>query len=159
MSDFPKRTVYLSGPITGLTYGEAKNGWRPTLAHMLKSHIHALSPMRVVGSLQPEQGLLDVPEAEGVRSMLVNRAILARDETDLRMADAVVANFLGAKRVSIGTVSELGMAHILRIPVVIVMEDKDNVHEHPFVTAIASFRTADLFEAAEIINHLLTPGV
>lgn len=156
---YPQRTVYLSGPITGLTYEGARCDWRPGFAKKLPAHIHPLSPMRVVGSMMPEQGLEDMPQADGVRAMLINRAILARDEADLRTADAVVANFLGAKRVSLGTVAELGMAHVLRKPVVLIMEDDDTLHEHPFVTAIGTFRTASIEEAAEIVTHLLTPGV
>lgn len=156
---FPSRTVYLAGPITGLTYGDARNTWRVDLAKRLPPHIHPLSPMRVVTALMPEQGLKDMPQAEGIEAMLVNRAILERDEADLRMADAVVACFLGAEHVSLGTVSEIGMARILRKPIILVMENEGNVHEHPFVTASAGFRTDNLAEAAGIVEHLLTPGV
>lgn len=156
---YPPRSVYLAGPITGLTYNAARESWRPYFASLLYPHIHAFSPMRVVSALQPEQGLTDQPQADGVRGMLVNRGILGRDESDLRHADVMVANFLGAERPSLGTVAEMGMAQILRVPVVLIMEEKGNVHEHPFVTAIAYERTASLEAAAQIVNHLLTPGV
>ena len=71
----------------------------------------------------------------------------------------MVAYLKGANKVSQGTVSELGMAHILRKPIIIIMEEEGNVHEHPFNTSIAMWRTDDLEEAANSIIHLLTPGV
>lgn len=157
--DYPKRTVYLAGPITGLAYDKARSSWRRKFAFLMPSHIFCLSPMRVVTSLMPEQGLKGMPQAEGVDAMLVNRAILARDEADLRTADAIVACLLGAEKPSQGTVAELGMAHVLRKPVILIMEDEGNCHEHPFVTSIGTFRTTTLREAADIVTHLLTPGV
>ncbi len=156
---YPQRNVYLAGPITGLTYAEARQTWRHEIVKHFASHILPYSPMRVVSALQPEQGLSDRKDASGVRGMLVNRAILGRDETDLRNAHAMVANFLGAERASLGTVAEMGMAHVLRVPVILVMEKKGNIHEHPFVTSIAYERVDTLWDAAQIVNHLLTPGV
>lgn len=155
----PLRTVYLCGPITGLTYGDAKDGWRVAFAELLPPHVMPLSPMRVVSKLMPEQGLKDMPQADGVNAMLINRAILARDEADIRNCDAVVACFLGATIASQGSVAELGMAHILRKPVIGIMEPEGNVHEHPFVTSIMGFRAETLDEAASIVTHLFTPGV
>ncbi len=157
--EYPARGVYLAGPITGLTYEDARATWRHEIVGYFAPHILPYSPMRVVSALQPEQGLSDRKDATGVKGMLVNRAILGRDETDLRNADAMVANFLEAQRPSLGTVAEMGMAHILRVPVILVMEKKGNIHEHPFVSSIAYERTDSLREAAEIVNHLLTPGV
>lgn len=155
----PAKTVYLAGPITGLTYGEARYDWRERFSLYLPQHVLPMSPMRVVGEMMPEQGLTDMPEAEGVRAMQVNRAILVRDEADLRAADAIVACVLGAKRVSIGTVAEMAMAHMIRKPLVLVMEEHGNCHEHPFVTSFGAIRTSTLKEAADVVTHLLTPGI
>lgn len=151
--------VYLAGPITGMLYGEARNSWRPYVAERLNEHIKAWSPLRVVNKLQPEVGLLDGPKYIGLQDYIINLEILERDENDIRNSDAMIANMLGATRVSIGTVAEIAMARILNKPIVLVMEEGGNLHEHPFVTAKVARRVTNLDDGIDYINHLLTPGV
>ena len=43
---YPIKTVYLAGPITGLSYGAARQGWREEMKKLLPDHVHPMSPMR-----------------------------------------------------------------------------------------------------------------
>ena len=179
----PWKTVYLAGPITGLTYETARHGWRKEFALMLPSHIIPISPMR------GKDALMGVKEMQGDPNMYPDNAlcappgIIARDRNDVKNCDVMVACFLGAKdKASIGTSVEFGWADAYRKPVVMVIEDdptiphtdKDgittqiinkypketkNIHLHAFLTEIAGFRTNNLEEAAQIVHCLLTPGV
>jgi len=178
---YPHKSVYLAGPITGLTYGKARHGWREEFALMLPEHIIPVSPMR------DKDTLIGVDEMRGDPYMYLNDALYApsgvitRDRNDVRTCDVVVACFLGAiDRPSIGTAVEFGWADAYRKPLVMVVEDdpnrptvdkdgistlvvnhgkKRNIHLHAFLTEIAGFRTNNLEEAAQIVRCLLTPGV
>lgn len=150
--------VYLAGPMSDVSpevmqewrqrAGQLLEGplfeWRqnrqnvPTFARPEPTGIRTLSPLR------PYPG-----DSETAKSM--NR----RDFNDLQRSDVILACFLGADRVSLGTCLEMGAAWVLGIPVVTVMEE-DNVHNHhPMLSDIevAQFRTVD--EACEFINSFL----
>lgn len=159
-----KKSVYLAGPITGLTYGEARNGWRKEFADLLKTqspHIECYSPMRAKEFLKGQSDLqCKGAELEAVNNALCKpRGILARDSNDVLSRDAIVACFLGADRVSIGTVWELGLAYGARKPGIIIMEPEGNLHDHIFVTHSFGYVVPSLEEAALILGALLTPGI
>lgn len=154
--------VYLSGPITGLTYKQARFGWRKDFAEALGPGIEVLSPMRHEGHLAELQNkkLHSDPEATGQSNHFFSQAkmIVAKDFLDIEMSDVVVANFLGAKKVSIGTVAELGYAKKAGKSIIVVME-KDNIHNHPFVTQVADAVVDNLDDASHIVSSLLSVGV
>lgn len=167
-----KGSVYLSGPITGLTYEDARNGWRFDFAAQLKPGITVLSPMRHEGHLAELKGELDQIYPEHPFS--TGKMLVAKDKLDIERCEVMVVNLLGAKKVSIGTVMEIGMAYQLGKTIVLVMEDKgtvlypgrdmydewgSNVHEHPFVTEPAAVRVNNLDAAVAIVNSLLSEGV
>lgn len=159
MSAFPKRTVYLCGPITGLTYGDARHSWRKHFPSLLPEHIFCLSPMRGAELMHKNQVLMPKAEYDSQHIIENPRGILTRDENDIRTCDLMVANFLGAPKPSIGSICEFGMARVLRKPVVLVMEkDGSNVHTHGFITEIACYWVDSLEDAAEVTTTLLTPG-
>ena len=180
MFTLPK-TVYLAGPITGLTYGDARHGWRDEFALMLPEHIVPLSPMRGKDFLMGEKSLKGDPNMYPTNPLARPSGIIARDRNDVKNCDVVVACFLGAKdHPSIGTAVEFGWADAYRKPLVMVIEDdpgapavgKDgittqviggpsegNIHLHAFLTEIAGYQTNNLEEAAQIVKCLLTPGV
>jgi len=168
----PMKTVYLAGPITGLTYGKARHGWREEFAAMLPRHIISLSPMRGKDFLMGEKSLKGDPNMYPTNPLARPSGIIARDRNDVRNCDVVVACFLGAMdHPSLGTAVEFGWADAYRKPVVMVVEDKDqvthfddhdevgNIHLHAFLTEIAGYQTNNLEEAAQIVRCLLTPGV
>ena len=178
---YPMKTVYLAGPITGFSYGEARHGWREEFTKMLPAHILPLSPMRGKDSLMGETELKGDPDMYPSNPIANASGIITRDRDDVRNCDAIVACFLGAKdHASLGTAVEFGWADAYRKPLIMVIEDdpngsyidsdgvtrtiinsgkKANIHLHAFLTEIAGYRTDNLEEAATIVACLLTPGV
>lgn len=164
--------VYLSGPITGLTY-DAGNDWRVKVTKALEDQpdcisgqpdtwqrlvpqtIKCLNPLRSheflrrLGKLDDENYLKE-PES----FLVTDEFIGVRDWWDTTRADAILVNLLGAQRVSIGTVLEIGMAHAARVPVILVMEDK-NVHDHCMVRNYSTMRFDDLAKAVIATKALL----
>ena len=179
--EHPVKTVYLAGPITGLTYGEARHGWRDEFTAMMPTHIISLSPMRGKDALMGVEEMQGDPNMYPSNALCAPAGIIARDRNDVRTCDVMVACFLEAKdRCSLGTAVEFGWADAYRKPVVMIIEDdpnlptvdKDgissqivnhgkerNIHLHAFLTEIAGYQTNNLEEAAQIVRCLLTPGV
>lgn len=157
----PKK-LYLAGPITGLSYDDAAGGWRQVAADLLarqSPHILPYSPMRAKEFLKNNQVMPHVgDELDALPALARPEGIITRDFNDVSTADAILANLHGAKRISIGTVWEIGAAYALRKPVVLVCEP-GNVHEHAFVTHTVGYRVHTLEEAIPIIGSLLTPGL
>lgn len=147
------KLIYLCGPISGLTYQDA-NGWRTEFGRRLNSGIAVLSPMRAKNFLQGENALKDNYD----HILATQRGITARDRYDTMRADLIVANFLGAKTVSIGSCIELGWADAARVPVIAIMEREGNKHEHAMVNEIVSFKVHCVEDAALVANAILTPG-
>lgn len=173
--------VYLSGPIAGLTYQEARYGWRKEVADRLAPGIAALSPMRHEGHLAEVRGPLEAADQLD-HFFSGSRIIVEKDRLDIERCDIMLVNLLGAKRVSLGTVAEIGMAYALGKKVVLVIEDEGtvqvgthrtgtrdewedvpvygrNIHDHPFVTIPAALRLNNLDDAIHAINSLLSEGL
>lgn len=153
-----EKRVYLAGPITGLSYDEARHGWREEFKLLLPAHIRCVSPMRAKEFLRNETALIGDSKMYPGHLLAMPKGIVTRDRNDIRTCDAVVAFFLGAKNISIGTCIEFGWADAYRKPVVLIMEP-GNVHDHAMITEIAGYITPSITEAAHVITHLLTPGV
>lgn len=147
------RSVYLAGPITGLSYGETTN-WRDCVVKILRRFaIEGICPMRGKSYLQNEKHIAD--SYTGVDKRLSSgHAIYKRDKWDAQRCDVMLVNLLGAQKVSIGTMIELGWADSLDIPVVVVMEE-NNIHTHCFVSEIAYVVVPTLEEGIAVIQTLL----
>lgn len=144
------KTVYLAGPITGQTYGSSTT-WREEVKSILKSHnIHGLSPMRGKAYLSAEDKLKDSYEDKTMSSIV---GINVRDFNDCKTCDAILVNFLGAKRVSIGTVMEIAWARLLQKPIVIIIDD-DNIHQHGMLT-FGNILVKSIDEGIDAIIQLL----
>lgn len=152
-----KGSVYLSGPITGETYASARYGWRELVARQLALGVKALSPMRHEGHLAEIKGSLEKHYPDHFFSGA--RVIVEKDRLDIKRSDIVLVVLLGATRVSIGTVSEIGMAYEAGKTIILVMEDEGNIHDHPFVTQPAALRLNNLDDAIYAINQLLSEGI
>lgn len=138
--------VYLSGPISGLTYEDCTD-WREYASKWLAEFgIEGLSPMRGKEYLKGQGRIEDGSAAVLSNFMSQDAAIVTRDRWDTTRADFMLCNLLGAERVSVGTIVELGWADMARVPVVLVMEPTGNIHEHPFVRQLSGYR-ADTLEA------------
>ncbi len=140
--------IYLAGPITGCTYNEATD-WRESFPGMIGKD--CLSPMRGKAFLSGLGKPLGVHDTV----LTQQRGIWCRDHFDVHRCHVMVANLLGAKIVSIGTMFELAWASERKIPVVLIMENEGNIHEHPFVRESVYFRVDNLDEAAELVRLIL----
>jgi nucleoside 2-deoxyribosyltransferase len=144
--------VYLAGPITGTNYGEC-NDWRELVCRRFanddsKCKIRGISPMRGKAFLNKEKSIKDSYEDN---SHCDKHAIFLRDKFDCLRADIVLANFLGAKNISIGSMFELAWAYQAGKYIVVVMEEKDNPHIHAFVRESAAEIFHDVDEAVDYI--------
>lgn len=157
---FPTRTIYLAGPITGLSYVAARKGWREDFASMLPEHILPISPLRAKEFLVGCNAISgNETELESYSNPLASASgIVTRDHNDVMTCDAMVACFLGVDRASLGTAIEFGWANAYRKPVVMICE-KGSVHDHAMMTEIAGYVVPTLEEAAHIVTSILTPGV
>jgi len=116
--------------------------------------------MRAKQFLKNETVLRGDPAMYNDAALATAKGILTRDFNDVSSCDVMVACFLGATKVSIGTCAEFGFAHALRKPVILIMEkDGKNVHSHAFLTEIAGYWVDTFEEAANITKCIVTPGV
>ena len=151
-----EKLCYLAGPITGLSYGDATD-WRKYCIDrfdkkVFGSRIIGLSPLRCKNYLLQEKVL-----AQHYDEYILSTAkgITTRDRWDCMRCDVVLANFLGAKTVSIGTVMEIAWADSQRIPVVCVMED-GNIHQHAMLKEVSGFIVDDLDKGIDVVSALLS---
>lgn len=153
-------SVYLAGPITGLTYDEGQD-WREYAKTWLDAEgIDGFSPLRAKAHLRA-LGVLDnagKPDSAylGLNALSEPQGITTRDRFDCMGRDLVLVNFIGATQVSIGTCIELGWADAARIPLVVAME-ADNVHRHAMVNSVSGFIVDSLEEALVVCKAVLTP--
>jgi nucleoside 2-deoxyribosyltransferase len=148
-----KKKVYLAGPITGTSYGEATDWRAKAVRDLEKWGIAGFSPMRGKAYLSKEEELLDAYNDQTMSSIT---AINIRDYNDTRTSDAILVNLLDAKRVSIGTVMEIAWAKAHKIPIVLIMEKEGNVHDHGMLT-YNCIRVTTLHEGIACIKQLLLP--
>ncbi len=147
--------VYLAGPITGTSYEESVD-WRDQAECELDDHdIRAFSPMRGKAYLSKEE---EIQDSYSDHTMSSITGINVRDYNDCKTADAILVNLLGAKKVSIGTVMEIAWARAFQIPIVLIMEKNNNVHEHGMLT-FGNIRVSSLEEGIGAIIQLLNPEI
>lgn len=170
--------VYLAGAITGLT-AEVAEDWREYAKRQLAyrevfeptpdwnetndvisvnypTGIVGYSPMRAKDYLTSVGVLSGRPEAYDSYVLSTAQGITARDSWDVATADLILINLLGAERVSIGTVLEIGMAYAQRKPMVAAMEE-DNVHVHAMVNSMIPWIVDDLDYAIDLVKAILLP--
>ncbi len=150
------KTVYLAGPISGLTYDEARYGWRQKFESLMPEHIHCLSPMRGNTMLKNQSIITSTngysyADAAGETS---------RDFNDVKNCDLMVACFLdGDGTISGGTFSEYGIAFSFQVPIIGVGRIADPNLSHVMAKRFVSYRVGTLKKAAHITKLLLTPGI
>lgn len=148
--------VYLAGPISGLEYSGAV-GWRESAAKLLKrSGIQAYSPMRNKSFLAGTEGAI-TPFIDHENPLGKSKGIMCRDFTDCTRADALLVNFLGVNRVSLGTAMELAWAYDRHIPVVVVAEANNPNVAHPMAHEAINYRVNTLSEGIALICAILLP--
>lgn len=143
--------VYLAGPITGLSYGEATD-WRSyAIQSLAKENIKGLSPLRCKEYLMLEKKI-----AQKYDSFVLStgKGITTRDRWDCLRCDVLLVNLLGAEKVSIGTMMELGWASSNNKPIVLCIEDQGNIHDHAMVREVCGFAVNSLDHGLEIVKTL-----
>jgi nucleoside 2-deoxyribosyltransferase len=75
--------------------------------------------------------------------MSMPKGLTIRDRWDAMRCDVLLVNLLGATKVSIGTVLEIGWANAMDIPIV-VRDGAGNIHEHAMLNQITGFRVSTL---------------
>jgi len=134
------KIAYLCGPMTGLTFEQADE-WRQRVREELAGKCECLSPLRGKTGVLRKRARFN---PEGEPTLLCHpHEILARDSNDVKSCDIVLANFLGATEVSIGSIMEVAWGWLLGKYVVVIME-KDNPHRHGFIEECASVVVEDL---------------
>jgi nucleoside 2-deoxyribosyltransferase len=147
------RRVYLAGPISGCDYNTATD-WREQVTEDLAKYgIQGMSPMRCKSYLK-DLADLGVEDVHKMNATSTARGIMTRDRYDCTNCDVLLVNFLGAKRISVGTVMEIAWADLCRTPTIVAME-KDNIHRHAMVDEAVGFRVDTLEEAVEITKGIL----
>lgn len=146
-------SIYLCGPIAGCSYDTCTD-WRKYVAEkLLESEVISTSPLRGKEFLTGESDIADSYEKH---ILATAKAITCRDRFDVMNCDAMIANFLGATTVSIGSVIELGWADAFRKPIILVMEkDGSNLHEHVIANEIAGYKVSTLDDAIHIATLML----
>lgn len=153
-------SVYLAGPITGLTYDEGQD-WRELVAaDLADAGITAYSPLRSKNYLRAF-GELEGGGSAGCSYLGVNplsepAGIMTRDRFDCMGRDMILMNVIGATRVSIGTMIEAGWADASRTPIVLAMEP-GNIHAHAMLEQAAGFVVPTLEEAVAVVKAVLLP--
>jgi nucleoside 2-deoxyribosyltransferase len=146
--------LYLAGPVRGLDYQGCTN-WRQWVIEQLPAGVIGLDPMRGKQYLRPYGIIQDaVPEF----AMSTAEAIFARDRRDCCRADAVLVNFLGTEKVSVGTVMECTWAHEHHIPVIVAIEKEGNIHDHGMLRQTWSVRVETLEEATACAVAMVMDG-
>ena len=145
-----KRTVYLAGPIAGLTEDQAKD-WRLQINQELKDKsfggIVGISPLRCETAIDGRYDILGSGQGQDARFGTVE-AIAAKNDFDVRNCDMMLA--LLEDKSSAGTLVEIGMAKALNKPVIVVSDNPD-VRGHPLIRHCASWVLTYLDEAVDVI--------
>lgn len=148
-------TVHLTGPITGLSYAKA-NGWHvKTRAELEPLGICVISPLRHRGDLEGKSVVDDATPSE-TRPLVTDKGLKRRARFDIARSDIVLANFLEADKVSIGSVMEITWADEDKKPVIAVMH-AGNPHDYSLLRDMIAYTVATLEDGLEIVKYLLLP--
>lgn len=149
------QTVYLAGPISGLSYDGAVEWRDEAISQLAEIGIKGLSPMRAKKYLEGMQDLdKNCIEYGAINCLSSPRGIMTRDRFDCTRCDVLLVNLLGATKVSMGTVMEMAWADLSRIPIICVMEP-GNVHEHAMISEAIGFRVSTLEEGMNLVKAIL----
>jgi nucleoside 2-deoxyribosyltransferase len=150
-----KPSVYLAGPITGLSFGNATDWREYARSRFNDAGIAAFSPLRANTYLSKENSLKDRYDNNPLSTA---HGIVTRDRFDTMTRDLILINFLGATKVSIGTVMEVAWADAARKPIIIAMEPGAvNPHEHSMLTEVSGYIVPTLDEAIDVAIKVLLP--
>ena len=153
--------VYLSGPMSGLIVQEATKR-RFFYEQNLGPEFETISPMRdwhLISGREFEDYADDiiapqVDKPESTTNFACDKEIFMRDKFDVIHSDCVIVDVLDSKKVSIGTAFEIAWANEFTVPIILVMEEKDNPHDHAFIKECSSFRVHTRERAVDVIRSV-----
>lgn len=146
------KSVYLVGPISGLSYNNAAD-WREYAKDLLnKNNISALSPMRSKDYLSKETSIADKYD---LHVMSTSRGIMTRDYFDCINAGVLLVNFLGAEKPSIGSAMECAWAYGKHTPIIACMEESGNPNDHSMIRETIGYRVTSIEEGINIAISIL----
>lgn len=151
-----KPTIYLAGPMTGLTWEEATE-WRDMATLRLTPQWRVITPVRgqtkynkaTMGDVITASTMTE--EQPSLPLAYTATGITAQDQFYIDQSDWLLVNFLNANRVSIGTVWEMGYAWGRNKMIISVIEP-NSIHDHPFVRRRSHVFVPDLDEAIEYLG-------
>lgn len=149
-------SVYLAGPIAGLSYFEA-TAWRDYVLRAFDGicpNIRCFSPMRHKPFLRQEA---PIEKATYAHPLATDQGIVARDRMDCTRADLILFNLIEQPdKLSAGTCIEMGWADAHRIPMVAALAP-GSVWDHPMIRQMIPFIVPTLDEAVELVPTILMP--
>lgn len=145
--------VYLSGPMTGST-AEGIVGWRDRVLELLPRHVEIFDPALARCDSTSAYIQRESP-AEELMRLRHGLLVIDRNKHLIQSSDVVLANFLQARRASIGSIGELFWANAFRVPIIIVRERTGNVHDHAMLNGIASIITHTLEDGCKAVLSML----
>ncbi len=148
------KLIYLAGPITGCTF-DGCTEWRDLVRNTVPKHIKTLSPMRGKAHLKAKSTGEVIKDHYKGDHMASVKGINTRDYFDVSRCDLVFVNFIGAKKVSIGTVMEIAWARAFSKPVICCMEH-DNIHHHSMLDYACGYIVETLEEGLDILTNVLS---
>jgi len=152
-----KGLCYLAGPIAGISGSEAID-WRTGATNLLsRAGVDVRDPMRAKHALASKASISRTfHDYETMGTFFTSKGIMTRDFNDVKQADVLLVNLLGAKTPSLGTIMEMAWAFALQKPCVVAIEATGNPHDnHPMIHEAMSFRVPTLYEAIGSVYIIL----
>lgn len=146
--------VYLAGPMTGITVKEAK-AWRNYFTEQMPEYIKTRSP--IITELENLSDESVIQSEHPNMLMGGGDAFVEMDLQDVRTADLIVFNYLGAKKISQGTLGEFHTAATLEKRRITIIEKEGNLHEHPFLRKRAGVIVETVTESVFATLRMLLP--
>jgi nucleoside 2-deoxyribosyltransferase len=148
-----RRTVYLAGAISGLSFKAASASRERAAERLVQAGWDVLDPLRGKEILST---LSSIDEGEACRLLNVTPyAIVSRDRDDIRRADVVL--ILSADTPSYGTLFEWEFAYNCGKPIVVVAS-RDDVKNHPWCQLMTTYFAKDVDDAVDFIIRWLDRG-
>ncbi len=145
------KSAYLGGPIAGLTWTECVN-WRIQVEELLRP-LECKSPLRDFNGVSQTICNGNFNEHVNDHQIVPFEKLFQRDYQDVSLTDMGFFNFIGAKAVSVGSVSEVAWTYEKRKPVVVAME-AGNPNENHFLLWQITKRCYTLKDAVNFARSL-----
>ena len=145
--------IYLSGGITGLTV-KAALGWREYAAERLSAaSIEVCDPLRGAEGEQHKLKKLGPTKDDSDDPAMSDKAFFNRARWDVLTSDMTLCNLVGAERVSIGSMFELGFGVMAnKLNVIVLDKTQNSLHNHVFVRESGIV----FYDLDEAIDYLLS---